>query len=190
MYSSFLKAYEESLIPQIEAISPKDFEACIALLKDAYRQDKQVFVAGNGGSAAAANHFVADFSKNAVKSPKRRFRMISLSDNVEKITAIGNDISFEEIFSQQLNNLMNEGDLMVLISASGNSPDLIKACEYAKTKNARIVTLSGFGGGKIRAFADAGISFPLTAYEPIEDLHMILLHMFVCFFKEHPEMLA
>lgn len=189
MFQSFLTAYEKGLIPHIESISPRDFEDCAGLLLDAYRHDRQVFVAGNGGSAAAANHFVCDFGKNAVKAPLRRFRMISLSDNVEKITALGNDISFEEIFRQQLINLMNEGDLLILISASGNSPDLVRACEYAREKRARVMTLSGFGGGKIKEFADAAIPIGLTSYEQIEDIHMILLHMFVCFFKEHQELL-
>ena len=190
MYQSFLSEYRKELIPAIEAIPAKDFEACIALLLKAYQGDKQVFIVGNGGSAAAANHFVCDFGKNAVKAPKRRFRMLSLSDNIEKITAFGNDISFDEVFRQQLINLMNEDDLMIVISASGNSPNLVKACEYAKEKHASIMTLAGFEGGKVKAFADASIPIPLTSYEQIEDIHMILLHMFVCFMKEHQELLG
>lgn len=189
MFQAFLANYQQELIPHIQGISSVDFEACIALLLAAYKNDKQVFVVGNGGSAAAANHFVCDFGKNAVKAPKRRFRMISLSDNVERITAFGNDVSFEEVFRQQLINLLNEGDLVIMISASGNSPNLVKACEYARGKNAKIMTLSGFGGGKIRSFADAAIPIQLTGYEQIEDIHMILLHMFVCFMKEHQELL-
>ena len=189
MYQSFLEEYQKELIPVIQAIPAKDFQSCIALLLEAYKGDKQVFVVGNGGSAAAANHFVCDFGKNAVKAPRRRFRMISLSDNVEKITAFGNDISFEEVFRQQLINLMNEGDLMIVISASGNSPNLVRACEYAREKGAKIMTLAGFEGGKVKAFADASIPIPLLSYERIEDMHMILLHMFVCFMKEHQELL-
>ncbi len=189
MYQSFLEDYQKELIPVIQAIPAKDFQNCIALLLEAYKGDKQVFVVGNGGSAAAANHFVCDFGKNAVKTPKRRFRMISLSGNVEKITAYGNDISFEEVFRQQLINLMNEGDLMIVISASGNSPNLVKACEYAREKHAKIMTLAGFEGGRVKSFADAGIPIPLVSYEQIEDIHMILLHMFVCFIKEHQELL-
>jgi D-sedoheptulose 7-phosphate isomerase len=189
MYQHFLSEYKKELIPVIEAIDASAFEKCVSLLLDAYKNDKQVFVVGNGGSAAAANHFVCDFGKNAVKAPDRRFRMISLSDNIEKITALGNDISFDEVFRQQLINLMNEGDLMIVISASGNSPNLIKACEYAREKHARIMTLAGFEGGKVKAFADASIPIPLESYERIEDIHMILLHMFVCFMKEHQEIL-
>ncbi len=190
MIQSFLREYENELISQIEKISPEDFGRCVGLLRDAYQADRQIFVAGNGGSAAAANHFVCDFGKNAVAAPKRRFRMLSLSDNAAKITAFGNDVAFEEIFRQQLINLMNDGDLLVLISASGNSPDLLRACEYALEKRAKIITLTGFGGGRIRAFADASIATQMTSYEQMEDIHMILLHMFVCYFKSHQDILT
>lgn len=189
MYQEFLSSYTGELIDQLRTIDAKAFEKCIALFIEAYQNDKQVFIAGNGGSAAAANHFVCDFGKNAVKPPKRRFRVLSLCDNIEKITALGNDISFEEIFRQQLINLMNEGDLLILVSASGNSPDLVKACEYAKEKHAKIIVLAGFQGGNIAPFADAALITPLASYERIEDIQLIFLHMFVYFFKEHQEQL-
>ena len=190
MFRNYLTEYTSELVSQMELISSQDFENCMNLFLDAYRNDKQIFVAGNGGSAAAANHFVCDFGKNAVEAPKRRFRILSLSDNAAKITAFGNDVSFKEIFRQQLINLMNDGDLLILISASGNSPDLVRACEYAVEKNAGIMTLSGFGGGKISTFADASITMQMTCYEQIEDLHMILLHMFVYYFKTHQAFLG
>jgi len=110
-------------------------------------------------------------------------------DNIEKITALGNDIAFDEIFRQQLINLMNPGDLLIAISASGNSPNLLRACEYAKERGARVIALSGFGGGRIRGFADASIISSMTSYERLEDLHLMILHMFVCFFKAHQELL-
>ena len=190
MYEAMLSAYKEELIAEIEAVSADDFKRCVDLLLEAYRRDKQVFVMGNGGSAATANHFACDFGKNAVRGEKRRFRIISVCDNVEAITALGNDIGFEEIFRQQLINLLNPGDLLIAISASGNSPDLVRACEYAKERGAMIMALSGFGGGKICAFADASITTAMTSYERVEDLHLIILHMFVCFFKEHQELLG
>lgn len=186
----FLDAYRKELTRHLEAIDAEDFQGCIDLLLEAYRGDKQIFVAGNGGSAAAANHFACDFGKNAVAEPKRRFRVLSLCDNIERVTAFGNDVAFEEIFREQMKNLMNPGDLLILISASGSSPNLLPACEYAKEKGAKIITLSGFKGGKITAYADASIDMDLKAYEPIEDLHMVLLHMFTSYMKEHQELLA
>lgn len=190
MFASLLNEYTSDLIKQIEAIDAADFSACIGLLLEAYRGDKQIFIAGNGGSAATANHFVCDFGKNAVQGDKRRFRILSVCDNIEKITALGNDIAFEQIFRQQLINLMNPGDLLIVLSASGSSPDLVRACEYVRELGGHILALSGFGGGSIADFADASIVTPIRSYERIEDLHLIVLHMIVCFFKAHQELLA
>jgi D-sedoheptulose 7-phosphate isomerase len=176
----------------MKGFDQNQFQKIIDILAEAYKKDKQVFIAGNGGSAGSANHFVCDFGKNAVdfKSGKRRFRIISVSDNIEKFSALANDISFEETFSFQLGNLMNEGDVLIIISASGNSPNVVKACEFAKTKNASVIVLAGFKGGKIKAFADAAIVADLNSYEQIEDIHLIVLHMIVYYFKNHPEVLG
>ena len=188
MYATLLKEYKKELIAEIEAIGESDFALCIDLLLDAYRQDKQIFLAGNGGSAATANHFVCDLRKNAVRGDRRRFRVLSVCDNIETITALANDIAFEEIFRQQLVNLMNPGDLLIVVSASGSSPDLVRACEYAKERDARVMALAGFGGGRVLDFADASVVSSMTSYERIEDLHLAVLHMVVCFFKEHQEL--
>jgi D-sedoheptulose 7-phosphate isomerase len=187
----FIKEYIDKESQLTANISPKDFQKVIDILTDIYRKDKQVFIIGNGGSASTANHFVCDFGKNAVqKKGQRRFRIISLSDNTEKITAFGNDVAFEEIFSQQLENLMNDGDALIVISASGNSPDIIKACEFAKEKNAKIIGLTGFEGGKVKAFADLNFIIPVESYEIIEDIHLIIMHMIVSYYKAHPEVLT
>ncbi len=187
----FLDQYRRELYGAVDAIAPEEFQKAVDLIAQAYREDRQIFVMGNGGSAATANHFVCNFGKNAVQDPaKRRFRMLSLSDNVERITAYGNDVSFEEIFRQQLVNLMNPGDLLISISASGNSPDLVRPCQYARERGARQIAMAGFDGGKIREFAQAGLVIPLSSYEWIEDGHMILCHMIVCYFKSHQELLG
>ena len=189
MTKKLMDAYKRELIAHIEGLDAKEFEGFINILLGAYRRDSQVFIVGNGGSAATANHFVCDFGKNAVMGEKRRFRILSLCDNIEKITALGNDIAFEEIFRQQLINLMRPGDVMIVVSASGNSPDLIRACEYFKEKGGEIVALAGFDGGKIRDFADVSMVVNTDSYERIEDLHLIILHMVVCYLKEHQELL-
>jgi D-sedoheptulose 7-phosphate isomerase len=186
----YLEEYSSALYGVMRNFDPSVFEKIIGILAETYKKDKQVFIAGNGGSAGSVNHFVCDFGKNAVLQPgKRRFRIISLSDNVEKITAIGNDVAFEEIFRQQLINLMNDGDVFIAISASGNSPNIVRACEYAKEKNARIIVLAGFKGGKIKDFAEAVLVVPLESYEQIEDIHLVILHMIVYYIKNHPELL-
>jgi D-sedoheptulose 7-phosphate isomerase len=192
---AFIDSYTTALNKAMAGFDPVQFKKIISILADAYKNDKQVFIAGNGGSAGTANHFVCDFGKNAIPFEgtgpgKRRFRIISVSDNIEKITALGNDIAFEEIFRQQLINLMREGDVLIAISASGSSPDIIKACEYAKVMKAGIIALAGFTGGKIREFADAAMVVPLESYEQIEDIHLVILHMVVYYFKNHPEILG
>jgi D-sedoheptulose 7-phosphate isomerase len=190
----YIDGYTAALNSVMGKLDSAQFEKIIAILSEAYKNDRQVFIAGNGGSAAAANHFVCDFGKNAVpfkgtEPGRRRFRIVSVCDNVEKITALANDIAFEEIFRQQLINLMREGDVLIVISASGNSPDLVRACEYAKEMKSPVIALAGFSGGKIREFADAALVAPLESYEQIEDIHMIIIHMIVYYFKNHPEVL-
>jgi D-sedoheptulose 7-phosphate isomerase len=191
----YISGYTEAINRAMAQFDPQQFEKIIEILVEAYKNDRQVFIAGNGGSAGTANHFVCDFGKNAVPFTgtgrgNRRFRIISVSDNIEKITALGNDISFEEIFRQQLINLMREGDVFIAISASGNSPDIVRACEYAKELKSRIIVLAGFKGGKIREMAETAIVVPLESYEQIEDIHLIIMHMIVYYFKNHPEILG
>lgn len=193
----YLETYIETIQKGMKDISENEFKKAASILASAYKNDKQIFVAGNGGSAGTANHFVCDFGKNAVRQPDgylkpgpRRFRILSISDNIEKLTALGNDIAFEEIFRQQLINLMNEGDVLIIVSASGNSPNLVRACEYAKEKKAHIIILAGFSGGKIKDFAEAALIIPLKEYEQIEDVHLIIFHMLTYYFKNNPEILA
>ena len=190
----YIGNYTAAINDVLAKLDPVQFEKIIAILADAYKNDKQVFIVGNGGSAGTANHFVCDFGKNAVPFKgvgpgKRRFRIISVSDNVEKITALGNDIAFEEIYRQQLINLMREGDVFIVISASGNSPNLVRACEYAKEMKSHIIVLAGFKGGKIKDFAEAAIVVPLESYEQIEDVHLVICHMIVYYYKNNPEFL-
>ena len=184
-----MKDYKDELIRAIEAVDEQAVERAALLLLDAYHEDRQVFIVGNGGSAGTANHFVCDFGKNAVQGGRRRFRIHSLCDNVETITALGNDIAFEEIFAFQLENQMRPGDVLMVVSASGNSPDLVRACEYAKRRQGHIIALSGFGGGKICDGAEVSLVTDMRSYERIEDLHLMLLHMIVCWFKAHQDSL-
>jgi len=183
---TMLEAYCTELSNELHKLDAAEFEKAINLLKAAYEGDRQVFIAGNGGSAATANHFVCDFGKNAIQGAgRRRFRILSVSDNIEKVTALANDIAFEEIFRFQLGNLMRPEDVLIVISASGNSPDLVNACAYAKELGCPVIALSGFGGGKICDGASAVLKTDMRSYERIEDLHSAILHMFVCWFKEN-----
>ncbi len=186
---NILAAYRQELVEHINKIDPAAFQQMIDIILEAYKKDKTIFIMGNGGSAGTANHFVCDFGKNAVQGDKRRFRIISVCDNIEKITALGNDIAFDEIFRQQLINLMRDEDVVIAISASGNSPDLVKALEYAKEKKGRIISMAGFKGGRIKELSDVTLVAEMESYERIEDMHLILCHMIVCWMKENQDVL-
>jgi D-sedoheptulose 7-phosphate isomerase len=183
----FLRQYTAEISRALETVDGDAFEKVIYILGEAYKERKQIFIAGNGGSAATANHFVCDFGKNAVKSDEKRFKIISISDNIEKITALGNDIAFESIFEEQLKNFMDPEDVLIVISASGNSPNIVRAVEYARKKKSKVISLTGFKGGKVKALSDVNLNVDLDSYEQIEDIHLIILHMIVYWFRNNPE---
>ncbi len=175
--------YLKDLGEKMDGFDCENLIKIIEALQNARIKGKNIFVMGNGGSAATANHFACDFGKNAVKRDDGRFKVISLSDNTSYITAYGNDISFDSIFEEQLKNLMEFEDVLMAISASGNSPNIIKAIQYAKSKNAVIIGLTGFDGGKLRELSDININADFKTYEQIEDFHLMLTHMIVYAFK-------
>jgi D-sedoheptulose 7-phosphate isomerase len=167
----------------INTLENRDLEKIIEMIKKAREEDKRIFVFGNGGSAATANHFAADFGKNAVNGDTNRFKIISLSNNISSITACGNDIGFETVFEEQLKNLMHDGDLIICISASGNSPNIIRAVEYARKRSGTIIGITGFDGGKLRKISDININIDSDSYEQIEDMHLVIAHIIVYWFK-------
>jgi D-sedoheptulose 7-phosphate isomerase len=142
------------------------------------RNRNTIFFIGNGGSAATASHFANDL-QIGTRSPDLPFKAISLSDNQAIITAVGNDFGYEEIFSKQLEALMEKGDLLVAISASGNSPNIVKGCLVAKQKSCLVVGLTGFDGGQLKKLSNLNIHIPSQKgeYGPVEDLHMIVNHL-------------
>ena len=145
---------------------------------NARKRKATIFFIGNGGSAATASHFANDISIGTNDYDKP-FKAISLTDNVPILTALGNDFGFDEIFVRQLRVLGQPGDVVVGISASGNSANLLKAFEYAKKINIKTVAITGFDGGKLKTMADEGIHVPTGTkeYGPAEDAHMILNHL-------------
>jgi len=182
---NYLEQYVNDLNSVLQNMDEGAFSSVIDILVQAYRDDKQIFICGNGGSAGTANHFVCDFGKNAVLTPgKRRFRIISVCDNIEKVTALGNDFCYGDIFKERLKNLMNDGDVILLISASGNSENIVRAAEYVKARNGKVIGFTGFSGGKLGKLSDVEINVPSDSYEKIEDIHLLLTHMIVCCFKE------
>lgn len=174
----FADAYFDYLHGVMKAIDRKEIQAFIDTLLDARKRGATVFFIGNGGSAATASHFANDLAigTHTLDNP---FRVLSLTDNVAVMTAIGNDSGYEEIFSQQLKVQGRPGDVLVAISASGNSPNLLHAFATAKAMGIRTVALTAFDGGKMKGMADQGIHVPtgMKEYGPAEDAHMILDHL-------------
>ncbi len=182
----FSKSYKKNLVNIINGVSDREISDFIDVLLEARRKSATVYFIGNGGSASTASHFVNDLSIGT-KSLDRPFRAISLCDNQAVITAIANDYGYEYIFSKQLSVLLKENDVVVAISASGNSPNLIQAFSIAKNKAAVTVGISAFDGGKLKVLADVSVYVPTKKgeYGPAEDVHLMLDHLVTGYLMKH-----
>jgi D-sedoheptulose 7-phosphate isomerase len=176
--AEFAHAYLGYLQTVLQRIDAAEIAQFIRTLLDARERGATVFFIGNGGSAATASHFANDVSigTNEYEKP---FRALSLTDNVPVLTAIGNDFGYEQIFVRQLRVLARKGDVLVAISASGNSPNLLRAFEHARSAGIKTVAITSFDGGKMKPMADEGIHVPTgpKEYGPAEDAHMVLDHL-------------
>ena len=174
----FASAYLEYLTSVLKRIDTAEIARFIQALLDARKRGATIFFVGNGGSAATASHFANDIAIGTNDNDEP-FRALSLTDNVAVLTALGNDFGYDEIFVRQLQVLGKKGDVLVGISASGNSPNVIKAFEYANLVSITTFALTAFDGGRMRTVADDGIHVPteLKEYGPAEDVHMVLDHL-------------
>jgi D-sedoheptulose 7-phosphate isomerase len=159
----------------------------IGTMRDALKQDRQVFVFGNGGSAANASHFATDLGKGASDKVGKRFRVLSLNDNVSWMTALANDYAYEDAFVGQLQNYGKPGDVALGISVSGNSPNCVKALEWAKNNGLRTIALVGAKKGRMAEIAEQVIAIRDTHYGRVEDAQMGICHMLCYAFMENPE---
>ncbi len=159
----------------------------IAALRRALLEERQIFVFGNGGSAANASHFATDLGKGASDKVGRRFRVLSLNDNVSWMTALANDYAYEDVFVGQLQNYGRPGDLAIGVSVSGNSPNCVKALQWARDHGLRTVALVGAKRGRMAQIADQVIVINDTHYGRVEDAQMSVLHLLCYAFMEHPE---
>ena len=158
--------------------TPQDtVEQIVNTVLDAHKRDAQVFVLGNGGSASTASHWACDLGKGTVVEGQRRLRLISITDNNAVMTAWSNDTSYDDVFIEQLKNLLNEGDGVVGISASGNSENVLRAMQYANEKGCVTIGATGFGGGKLAGMSDIPFVVDSYDYGIVEDLHLILNHI-------------
>ena len=175
---AFAEAYLDYLTSVLKTIDAREIGQFIETLLDARESDATIYFIGNGGSAATASHFANDIAIGT-NSYDKPFRAVSLTDSNAIITAVGNDFGFEEIFVRQLRVLGRADDVVVAISASGNSPNLIRAFDYAKSIGIKTVAITAFDGGKMKQMADEGVHVPTAPkeYGPAEDAHMVLDHL-------------
>ena len=169
--------YLDNMHALLERVQASQIDAFTDLLFDAWRHDRRVFVFGNGGSALTASHYVMDLVKTCAVPSQKRLQCFCLADNGGLLTALANDVSYDEVFVYPLATYAQAGDLAVAISCSGNSPNILKACEWARAKGLTVVCLSGFFGGEMASHADLHINIPHDNYGIIEDLHLSIGHI-------------
>jgi len=181
---AFARWYREKSLEQWNALDLEALSRVAAVLEEAQKNGRFIWVCGNGGSASSSSHVGCDFGKTAAKAGAKALKAISLSDNAAFITAVSNDISFDEIFSRQLENVLAPGDVVVFLTGSGNSQNLIKAAELSRSRGAKVVGLLGFDGGKIKSMCDESILIASDQYGVIEDLHMAVAHILTFYLKQ------
>lgn len=171
-----IKRYLEEEIKVLKAINVDDLNSLMDEINKAREKGATIFICGNGGSAATASHYCCDFNKGVSGCSDKNTNFVCLSDNIATITAIANDISYDEIFSYQLKSRMKKHDVLFVISGSGNSKNIVKAMEVAKAKGNKILGLCGYNGGKVKEMSDVSVHVNIDNMQIVEDVHMIIDH--------------
>ncbi len=180
-----IEHYLTELRETITRLPQPQIEKAIACLLDARLQNQQVFIMGNGGSASTASHFVCDLAKNTRMPGSPDFRVIGLADNMAIFSAYANDEGYENVFAKQLASFVNPGDVVIAISTSGNSPNILKAIDVAQKSSATTIGFTGFAaGGRLGELVDIHIHVPSDCIEQVEDLHLMLEHLICTALRE------
>ena len=182
---NFLADYVSKQKQTLETIPVDTVAQIVNVFHEALQNDRQIFVFGNGGSAANASHFITDLGKGSSDKTWRRFRCLSINDNTSWITALGNDYAYDEIFVRQLSNYAKPRDIVFIMSVSGNSPNLVKAASWAKEKGLIVIALVGAKKGKLASLADIPVVIGDDHYGRVEDAHMGICHMIAYAFMEN-----
>ena len=172
-----VSAYFEQLQALMDRLDLGEVEAAIELIRSAGQEKRKILVCGNGGSALTASHYINDWNKMAFLSTGTPFRGTCLSDNMGLMTAYSNDISYDDVYSEQLKNLMDPGDLVIAVSGSGNSENVVRALSYANEASGVTLAISGYDGGKIKKLAQHSLWVPSFDMQLCEDLHFVFGHM-------------
>ncbi len=184
---TYSQQYLSLLNKTLETLDHARIEQALAWFREARDAGRTVFVCGNGGSAASASHFVTDVLKGASYNRTKRFRIIALTDSLPTVSAYANDVSYDCVFVEQLKNFAQPQDLVMGISGSGNSPNVVKTIEYANSIGCRTIGLTGRNGGKLGPISQLNIHVPDPHMGRIEDAHMIVCHVIAYHFMEEKE---
>ena len=174
--------YLDDLHDTLRSIDLENVERIVDAIQTAYEKEKQIFIMGNGGSGSTASHFACDINKGVTFGLEKRFKVISLSDNIPTMLAYANDSSYDDIFVEQLKNFLNPGDVVIGISGSGNSKNVIKAVQYANERGIETIAFTGFDGGEIAKIAKTSFVVPVNDMQKVEDGHLILAHVIMQIF--------
>ena len=181
-YNELIETYLEQEIDILKRIDVSAVNEVLNLLEAGMKREATIYVFGNGGSAATASHFQNDFNKEVSEHIDKKFRFLCLNDNIATIMAVANDIGYEEVFRFQLQGKIKKGDILMAISGSGNSPNVINAVEYGKKQGCKVVGLTGYSGGRLKELSDISLHVPINSMQITEDVHMIFNHLMMSVF--------
>lgn len=181
-YTAEISAYLEHEIATIQKLDVEQINQALNLLLTAFENGNTVYIFGNGGSSATASHYQNDFNKGVSEHTEKKFNFLCLNDNVATVMAVANDIGFEEVFRFQLRGHLKPGDVVMAISGSGNSRNVINAVEYAKEQGNQVIGLTGFDGGMLKRLSDVSLHAPINSMQVTEDIHMIFDHLMMSVF--------
>jgi len=178
--------YSESFAELLRQVDAREVEAMAETIAKTYREGRFIFIIGNGGSGAGASHLCEDLGKGTLSDPQRQRRMkvVSLTDNIPYILALANDLGYEMIFVEQLRNLASPDDLLIAISGSGNSPNVLRAVEWANANGLTTFGVTGYDGGRLRQIAHAGLHVPCHNMGTVEAVHSVVFHYLVDILRE------
>ncbi len=184
----FTSGYLQELKTVLDGFETDRFTELVLAILDAYDKQKNIFIMGNGGSGSTASHLVCDLNKGCCLDLEKKFRVICLNDNMPSLLAYANDISYEAVFVEQLKNFFETGDLVIGVSGSGNSENVLQAIRYAGANGGTTAGISGYAGGKLADLVDIPFVARVDDMQKVEDVHMIVVHMIMqaVYIKLHP----
>lgn len=185
-YDRLIREYIDQETAVLRKMDISQINGAIREIEEAGSRGGTIYLMGNGGSAATASHYANDLSRGWPNQPERRYKCICLTDNIATMTAIANDIGYEEIFRYQLQCRLRKEDLVVGISGSGNSPNVVNAVRFAKEMGVRSLGIVGYDGGEVMRIADTVLHVPVSDMQIAEDLHMMFDHLMIYVFMNHP----